>query len=145
MRTPLRDVPAVRSHSAVFRAWSDCVSVSSKLRAARDPSCNRSRQYGGNGSASSSQVYAAGRALYSRHRAYIEDEADSDSKRLLNKFIFIAGALTPALRRLRSLRSRCGKQHFVCGLICLAILSTALLGVRFVAAGYLARRAPAVA
>jgi len=39
------------------------------------------------------QVYAAGRSLYSRHRAYLEDEEDSDSKRLLTKFVFLAERL----------------------------------------------------
>lgn len=39
------------------------------------------------------QVYAAGRALYSRHRAYLEDTEPSDSKRILTKYIFLAERL----------------------------------------------------
>jgi hypothetical protein len=37
-----------------------------------------------------SQVYAAARQLYSRHRAYLEDTEPNDSKRLLQKFVFLA-------------------------------------------------------
>ena len=36
------------------------------------------------------QVYAAARQLFSRHRAYLEDEGDNDSKQLLKKFVFLA-------------------------------------------------------
>jgi len=36
------------------------------------------------------QIYAAARQLYSRHRAYLEDSEPSDSKKLLEKFVFLA-------------------------------------------------------
>jgi len=36
------------------------------------------------------QVYAAARQLYSRHRAYLEDTEPNDSKKLLQKFVFLA-------------------------------------------------------
>ena len=36
------------------------------------------------------QVYAAARQLFSRHRAYLEDEEPNDSKKLLEKFVFLA-------------------------------------------------------
>ena len=36
------------------------------------------------------QIYAAARQLYSRHRAYLEEDEASDSKRLLAKFVFLA-------------------------------------------------------
>lgn len=37
-----------------------------------------------------SQIYAAARQLYSRHRAYLEDSEPNDSKRLLQKFVFLS-------------------------------------------------------
>lgn len=36
------------------------------------------------------QIYTAARQLYSRHRAYLEDTEDNDSKKLLQKFVFLA-------------------------------------------------------
>lgn len=36
------------------------------------------------------QVYAAARQLFSRHRAYLEDDGDNESKKLLRKFVFLA-------------------------------------------------------
>jgi len=39
------------------------------------------------------QTYAAARQLYSRHRAYLEADEDSDSKLLLTKFAFLAERL----------------------------------------------------
>ena len=36
------------------------------------------------------QIYQAARQLYSRHRAYLEDTEDNDSKKLLAKFVFLA-------------------------------------------------------
>ena len=36
------------------------------------------------------EVYTSARALYSRHRAYLEDDEPNDSKELLSKFIFYA-------------------------------------------------------
>lgn len=36
------------------------------------------------------KIFAAARNLYSRHRAYLEDTEDSESKRILNKFVFLA-------------------------------------------------------
>jgi len=36
------------------------------------------------------QIYTAGRQLFSRHRAYLEDDEPNDSKRLLQKFVFLA-------------------------------------------------------
>uniref|UniRef100_A0A7S0J369 Uncharacterized protein n=1 Tax=Calcidiscus leptoporus TaxID=127549 RepID=A0A7S0J369_9EUKA len=42
------------------------------------------------------QVYAAGRTVYSTNRAYIEDSEDSDGKRILTKFIFLAERLISA-------------------------------------------------
>ena len=36
------------------------------------------------------QVYGAGRQLYSRHRAYLEEDEANESKQLLEKFIFLA-------------------------------------------------------
>ena len=40
--------------------------------------------------ATGNQVYAAARQLYSRHRAYLEEDDANDSKRLLEKFVFLA-------------------------------------------------------
>jgi len=39
------------------------------------------------------QVYAAGRVLYSRHRAYLEADEPHESKQMLTKFIFLAERL----------------------------------------------------
>ena len=36
------------------------------------------------------KVFAAARNLYSRHRAYLEDTDDNESKQILNKFVFLA-------------------------------------------------------
>ena len=36
------------------------------------------------------KIYAAGRNLYSRHRAYLEEEEDNESKQLLGKYVFLA-------------------------------------------------------
>jgi hypothetical protein len=39
------------------------------------------------------QVYAAGRQVYSRHRAYLEDTEPSESKEILTKYVFLAERL----------------------------------------------------
>lgn len=36
------------------------------------------------------KVHAAARNLYSRHRAYLEDTEENESKRILHKFVFLA-------------------------------------------------------
>ena len=44
------------------------------------------------------QVYGAGRQLYSRHRAYLEEDEANESKQLLEKFIFLAVRRPPPPR-----------------------------------------------
>ena len=44
------------------------------------------------------QVYAAARQLYSRHRAYLEEDEANESKQLLEKFIFLAVRRPPPPR-----------------------------------------------